>query len=223
MRAAALLRPGARWLLAVVLAGALAGCGVTAPRGSDGYADLDSLGVADTDRVLTLSIGPALLRFAAAHVEDDPETRELLRSLDGVRIRIYEIDGDAARVAQRMGGISRKLQAQGWEQVLLARSGGEEAHMLMKVVDSYFSQMHPEVAAIRLAKAQEAGLEKISFAWLGSTDKGQRYYYRVQGPTFLIEHNNTQGNGNHIHSVWRDFNGDFGRDLLREHVASVTH
>jgi hypothetical protein len=135
VRAAALLRPGARWLLAVVLAGALAGCGVTAPRGSDGYADLDSLGVADTDRVLTLSIGPALLRFAAAHVEDDPETRELLRSLDGVRIRIYEIDGDAARVAQRMGGISRKLQAQGWEQVLLARSGGEEAHMLMKVVD----------------------------------------------------------------------------------------
>ncbi|MGK2925619.1 MAG: DUF4252 domain-containing protein [Lysobacterales bacterium] len=135
MRAAALLRPGAWLLLAVVLAGALAGCGVTAPRGSDGYADLDSLGVADTDRVLTLSIGPALLRFAAAHVEDDPETRELLRSLDGVRIRVYEINGDAARVAQRMGGISLKLQTQGWERVLLARSEGEEAHMLMKVVD----------------------------------------------------------------------------------------
>lgn len=128
MRAAALL-------VAAVLAGALAGCGVTAPRGSDGYADLDSLGLADTDRVMTLSIGPALLRFAAAHVDDDPETRQLLRGLDGVRIRIYEIDGDAARVARRMDGMSRKLQANGWERVLLARSEGEEAHMLMKVVD----------------------------------------------------------------------------------------
>jgi hypothetical protein len=48
-------------------------------------------------------------------------------------------------------------------------------------------------------------------------ERGQKYYYRVQGPTFLIEHDNTQGNGNHIHSVWRDFNGDFGRDLLAEH------
>lgn len=135
----ATLRPGAALLpvllLAAALAGILAGCGVTAPRGSEGYADLDSLGLADTDRVLTLSIGPALLRFAAAQVEDDPETRELLRGLDGVRIRIYEIDGDPARVARRIDGISSKLQANGWEQVLLARSENDTAHMLMKVVD----------------------------------------------------------------------------------------
>jgi hypothetical protein len=26
-----------------------------------------------------------------------------------------------------------------------------------------------------------------------------------------------------LHSVWRDFNGDFGRDLLREHLAAVAH
>jgi hypothetical protein len=45
----------------------------------------------------------------------------------------------------------------------------------------------------------------------------------IQGPTFLIEFDNTQNNGNHIHSVWRDFNGDFGRDLLREHVRQVAH
>lgn len=135
MRDAAFLRPNVSLLPLLLLAVSLAGCGVTAPRGSDGYADLDTLGFADTDRVLALSIGPALLRFAAAHVEDDPETRQLLRGLEGVRIRIYEIDGDAARVAQRMDGMSRKLQENGWERVLLARSEGEEAHMLMKVVD----------------------------------------------------------------------------------------
>jgi hypothetical protein len=117
------------WLLA------LTGCGITAPRSSEGFANLDSLGLADTDNVLTLSIGPALLRFAANHVEDDPETRELLRGLDGVRIRIYEIDGDAARVATRMNDMSRKLEKGGWEQVMLVRSEDEQAHMLMKMND----------------------------------------------------------------------------------------
>jgi len=120
---------------ALAAALALAGCGLTAPRSSDGFADLDSLGIADTDRVLTLSVGPALLRFAANHIEDDPEVEALLRSLDGVRIRIYEIDGNAQRVLGRMDRMSRELQADGWEPVMLVRSEGEQAHMLLRVVD----------------------------------------------------------------------------------------
>ena len=95
--------------------------------------------------------------------------------------------------------------------------------MLMKVVDVYLSVAQPEVAADRMAKMKAAGLEKITFAWAGPLEKGQRYHYRIQGPTFLLEHNNTQNNGNHMHSVWRDFNGDFGRDLLAEHMAAVLH
>ena len=47
--------------------------------------------------------------------------------------------------------------------------------------------------------------------------------YRLQGPTFLVEYDNTQNDGNHIHSVWRDFDGDFGRDLLREHLTTTPH
>jgi hypothetical protein len=83
--------------------------------------------------------------------------------------------------------------------------------------------MNDEVAAARLARIKTDGVEKIGFAWAGAFEKGQRYHYRVQGPSFVIEHNNTQNNGNHVHSVWRDFNGDFGRDLLGEHLASVAH
>ena len=64
---------------------------------------------------------------------------------------------------------------------------------------------------------------RLTFAWAGAAERGQKHYYRIQGPTFLIEHDNAQDNGNHVHSVWRDFNGDFGRDLLREHLASVAH
>jgi hypothetical protein len=68
-----------------------------------------------------------------------------------------------------------------------------------------------------MATIDKAGLDSLRFAWLGSTTKGERHYYRIQGPTFLVEYDNTQNNANHIHCVWRDFNGDFGRDLLAEH------
>jgi len=94
--------------------------------------------------------------------------------------------------------------------------------LLMKVVDSYAGLMAPDVASDRLAKIKAAGVDNVAFAWAGSIERGQRHYYRVQGPTFLIEFDNSQNNGNHVHSVWRDFNGDFGRDLLREHLKTST-
>jgi hypothetical protein len=98
-----------------------------------------------------------------------------------------------------------------------------QRELLSKLIDTYSAAMLPEVAADRMEKVRAAGMEKITFAWAGSLEKGQRYYYRVQGPTFLIEFDNTQNDGNHVHSIWRDFNGDFGRDLLREHLKTATN
>ena len=93
----------------------------------------------------------------------------------------------------------------------------------MKLIDVYTGFMAPEVAADRLAELKKAGVDKIGFAWAGETERGKKHYYRIQGPTFLVEYDNTQNDGNHVHSVWRDFDGDFGRDLLREHLKSVAH
>ena len=79
------------------------------------------------------------------------------------------------------------------------------------------------IADYRVERLYDAGIDKIAFAWAGGVERGEQHYYRVQGPTFLIEYDNTQNNANHIHSVWREFDGDFGRDLLREHVSSTPH
>ncbi len=128
------MRP--RWqtgIACAALALVLGGCGLTAPRSNAGYADLDALGPFDVDNTMTLSIGPTLLRFAASHTEDDPETQALLRGLEGVRIRIYEIDGDANRVAGRVDRMGVKLRAQGWEPVAVVQEEGETVHMLLKV------------------------------------------------------------------------------------------
>jgi len=95
--------------------------------------------------------------------------------------------------------------------------------LTMKILDAYAGLMAPDIAADRMAKIKIAGIENISFAWAGAIERGQKHYYRVQGPTFLIEFYNTQNDGNHVHSVWRDFRGDFGRDLLREHLRTSLH
>ena len=95
--------------------------------------------------------------------------------------------------------------------------------MLMALVNAYTSLMTPDVAELRLSNLRKAGVEKIGFAWAGAAERGKKHYYRVQGPTFLIEFDNTQNDGNHVHSVWRDFAGDFGRDLLREHLREQQH
>jgi hypothetical protein len=107
--------------------------------------------------------------------------------------------------------------------ITAADLNASQRQMLMQVVDAYTSAMAPDIAADRMSRLTKAGAEKIAFAWAGELERGRKHYYRVQGPTFLIEFDNTQNDGNHIHSVWRDFNGDFGRDLLREHLKNTAH
>jgi hypothetical protein len=99
----------------------------------------------------------------------------------------------------------------------------DQRALLRKLIDVYTGYMADDIAADRLARIEKAGWDKIAFAWAGSLERGQKHYYRVQGPTFLIEYDNTQNDANHIHSVWRDFNGDFGEDLLREHLRNTPH
>jgi hypothetical protein len=98
-----------------------------------------------------------------------------------------------------------------------------QRRLLERVMDVYLGRVSPELAKARLEQVQKAGMDTIMFGWAGTTEVGGPHYYRVQGPTFLIEYDNTQNDANHIHSVWRDFNGDFGRDLLRDHYKTVAH
>jgi len=92
--------------------------------------------------------------------------------------------------------------------------------LLARLLDSYIGLMAPDIASDRMARIKSAGMDNVAFAWAGPTERGQKHYFRVQGPTFLIEFDNTQNDGNHVHSIWRDFKDDFGRDLLREHVKA---
>jgi hypothetical protein len=94
---------------------------------------------------------------------------------------------------------------------------------LNKLIVAYLLSMPKEIAKLRMEKIMSEDLNSVSFGWAGGTQSGIPHYYRIQGKSFLIEFDNTQNNANHIHSVWRDFNGDFGEDLLKEHYQHDHH
>ena len=107
--------------------------------------------------------------------------------------------------------------AQSYACLISAQMTKEQNKLLLELIKEYIHRVRPEVAAKDLEKIQKAGLDKVYFAWAGSIEPGQGDYYRVQGPTFLLEYDNTQNNNNHVHAVWRDFENDFGEDILRQH------
>jgi hypothetical protein len=94
---------------------------------------------------------------------------------------------------------------------------------LSLLLSEYVFRHRPELAETDMRRIQAAGLDKVCFAWAGGLEPGKPHYYRVQGPTFLMEYDNTQNNANHIHTVWRDFDHDFGGDLLRRHYEQTPH
>jgi hypothetical protein len=91
--------------------------------------------------------------------------------------------------------------------------------ILTELVTEYASNLPEQITAARLDQYRRTQ-DKLFFAWSGGIEKGDPHYYRVQTPAFLIEYDDTQNDANHIHTVWRDFNGDFGLDLLAQHYQA---
>ena len=152
---------------------------------------------------------------------EEDGARALVESLDASQrekaIFKKEAPGDIITMA------NVKIDPLAPEGIPMSALNANQRALLTKLIDVYTGYMAADIAADRVARLKKAGEDKIVFAWAGPMERGKKHYYRVQGPTFLIEYDNTQNDANHIHSVWRDFSGDFGQDLLRDHVKSVAH
>jgi hypothetical protein len=107
--------------------------------------------------------------------------------------------------------------------ITAAELSSAQYEKLTKLVEEYCNNVPEDLAAVRRDKFRNSKRDQIFFAWAGGIERDDPQYYRVQTPSFLIEYDDTQNNANHIHSVWRDFNGDFGRDLLAEHYRNTPH
>jgi hypothetical protein len=91
---------------------------------------------------------------------------------------------------------------------------GSQQTMLLDVVHEWVGILNDEAATAKMAEIK-ANLPRTYFAWSGATKNGGLAYYRVQGPTVIIEYAPQQGDLDHIHTIYRDPTNDYGAKLVR--------
>ncbi|MEK6701248.1 MAG: DUF3500 domain-containing protein, partial [Planctomycetota bacterium] len=96
----------------------------------------------------------------------------------------------------------------------------DQRRIFDELLAEFTHNLRGSLAAAEYAKMQTAGLEKIRFCWAGSLERNQGHYYRLVGPTFVIEYDNTQNEANHPHTIWHDRTRDFGGDALADHLKA---
>jgi hypothetical protein len=158
-------------------------------------------------------LGPVGLRVLG---KEEDTARALYLSLDaGQKVRAtlpLELDrdlfvGGGERVDPKLPPVGIPGDALTPDQTLL----------LDDLLEAYLENVSPQVASSERARIDAAGRDSLHFSWAGSTTPGEEIYYRLHGPTVLIEFDNTVDGARHIHVLWRDPTGDFGADLLRQH------
>ena len=90
----------------------------------------------------------------------------------------------------------------------------QQKQMAQRIIDEVITVYRPEIAQSYLAQID---INTLNLTWIGSTEKGEPHYWRLDGPDFFFEYDLVQGDGNHVHAVWRSKDGDFGADLLMQH------
>lgn len=98
----------------------------------------------------------------------------------------------------------------------------KDLNMLQKqafdeLLQHYLNRYEERFSKKFMKKIKEEGYDELRFSWAGTLVRGEGHYYSIQGPTLLIEYDNTQNNNNHVHTVVRDLENDFGDDLLQNH------
>jgi hypothetical protein len=140
---------------------------------------------------------------------------ELIHTLDEQQQKIAIVDPTAYK--DILTAASRKAALEGQPSGLAAsKMNANQFDALMALMEEYAHNVPDELAEGRVAQINKAD-RNIHFAWSGGINRGDPHYYRVQTASFLIELDDTQDDANHIHSVWREFTGDFGEDLLHQH------
>lgn len=163
--------------------------------------------------------GPQRGHRALAIQED--AARALLQSLDALQLSQAVLSSVAP--GDILTGTAFPAEPIAPAGLIAEKMTAAQQSLLRNLLGAHTAVMAADIATERWRRINDGGFGNVGFAWAGDQERGGPHYYRVQGPTFLIEYDNTQNDANHVHMVWRDFHGDFGTDMLREHVRSVRH
>jgi hypothetical protein len=155
-------------------------------------------------------------------------------TINGAKLRAMSIEEDTARALVRsLEGPSREAgifqertltSHVTWNQervtpleqvgILYSALNADQQAQVRTIIQTYLGVLPESIAKVHHERIEKSGLDQIRFGWAGSMDPRRPYYYRLQGPSFLLEHDNSRNGGTHIHSVWRVFDEDFGYNLI---------
>ncbi|RPJ61173.1 MAG: DUF3500 domain-containing protein [Acidobacteria bacterium] len=147
--------------------------------------------------------------------QEEELARQLLLSLDSSGRATAVIESRAP--ADIITRASRRPEIGAAVGLPYASMNPAQQSVLIQLLRVYIDRLSPSQAEAEMALIKQDGLERLYFAWAGEDQPGKPHYYRVQGPSFVIEYDNTQNSANHIHTSWRSFKRDFGGDPLRSH------
>jgi hypothetical protein len=143
---------------------------------------------------------------------EEDAARELVLSLDeaGRAVAIFQADSLTRHLTQNQPYVS-PLEPLG---ILVGDLGPDQQKLVLEIVQTYLNSLPGDIATPIFERIRTAGFEQLRFGWAGPLEPRRPQYYRLQGPTFLLEFDNSRNGGTHIHSVWRDFEQDFGQHLV---------
>lgn len=158
--------------------------------------------------------------FRALALQEDLG-RQLIKKLSAEQKEVAIVSKTAPRdVINGPGKEAKTLEPLG---IAASDMTAAQQTMLTELIDCYLDNFRTELCESDRKKIEEGGFEKIHFAWAGFIQPKKPHYYRVQGPTFIFEYDNTQNDANHVHTMWRDTENDFGVNLLKQHYEKVPH
>ena len=174
-------------------------------------------------------VAPVFVGANPARVMSGPQTgfrllsqeedlgRELMTSLSGEQRKAAMLSDTAfPDIVTGNDPKVRPLEMEGLAAGSMSTAGKAQ---LRALIELYVGRVNPAAAKEALTRLDRAGFDQVRFGWAGSIENGEKHYYRVHGPTLLIEYDNTQNDANHIHTVYRDLERDFGGDVLRAHLS----
>lgn len=148
---------------------------------------------------------------------------QLLHSLDEKQLKSALLSEKAPY--EMLTTNSRKASLDKMEGLPFGEMTNTQQTLFLSLLASYLDRYHITLKNQQMKQLREAGLDAVRFVWMGDKEaviaKGHGHYYRIHGPTILIEFDNTQNDGNHIHTVVRDLTNDFGEDLLLQHYQKM--
>jgi hypothetical protein len=136
----------------------------------------------------------------------------LINALNAAQLKKAVLNYEIKDLVLGPGNDGKVIQPEG---ILASELDASQQAMLLDLAHEWVGILNDEAANAKMAEIK-ANLPKTYFAWSGATKNGGLAYYRIQGPTLIIEYAPQQGDLDHIHTIYRDPTNDYGAKLVKK-------